>query len=213
MTSVFSVINTYDPERPVFMREHSNHMYRTSAYYFSKVITELPFQIFFPALFATITYWMIGFKDNVWIYVLVMLAIILTSNVGAALGFAIAVIAPSGAIATAVSPALILPFVIFSGFFINNSSTPVYFIWIPYISFVNYAFRIVVTQVFKDQTFTCDSSDPCTYPNGEAVIESLDFDGNSLALDFSILAAMYVFFRLLAFIGLWVKANRGATNV
>lgn len=57
---VLGVLQVFPLELPVFHREHTNGMYRPSAYYLAKSIAELPFQIFFPAMFVSITYWMIG---------------------------------------------------------------------------------------------------------------------------------------------------------
>lgn len=37
-------------------------MYGVASYYFGRTITEFPFLIIFPTIFALITYWMIGFN-------------------------------------------------------------------------------------------------------------------------------------------------------
>jgi hypothetical protein len=41
----------------------------------------------------------------------------------------------------ALVPAIHLPFIIFAGLLINLASTPVYFVWIPYINFMRWAFQ------------------------------------------------------------------------
>lgn len=51
-------------EKVVFLKERSSHMYRVSPYYLTKSISELPGQILFPVISASITYWMIGFQSS-----------------------------------------------------------------------------------------------------------------------------------------------------
>jgi ABC-2 type transporter len=44
-TGVNNVALVFPVERPVFLREVNNNMYRVSAYFFSKVLTEIPASI------------------------------------------------------------------------------------------------------------------------------------------------------------------------
>jgi ABC-type multidrug transport system permease subunit len=106
-------------------------------------------QILSPVLFGTIAYWMIGFKKNGVNFLLYTIVVVLVANIGSALGLTLGIIAKDAGTASALIPMIILPFVIFSGFFVNSRTVPAYFIWVPPISFVKYAFSAVVLNEVK----------------------------------------------------------------
>lgn len=58
--AIQNVILIFPDERPVFLREVNNNMYNCSPYFWAKVISELPFSIVTPTVFACITYWSVG---------------------------------------------------------------------------------------------------------------------------------------------------------
>jgi ABC-type multidrug transport system permease subunit len=56
--------------------------------------------------------------------------------------------------ANAIAPLLLIFFLIFGGFYINNDSIPVYFIWMKYWSFIRYGYEALVVNEFDGVTFT-----------------------------------------------------------
>lgn len=56
LTSLFGVLNVFPMELQLFRRENVSGAMSVSAYYSARVIAGLPYDIFLPALFATITY-------------------------------------------------------------------------------------------------------------------------------------------------------------
>lgn len=64
--AIQNIILIFPDERPVFLREVNNNMYSVTAYFFGKVISEIPASIFIPVLFGCITYFSIGldFSDG-----------------------------------------------------------------------------------------------------------------------------------------------------
>jgi ATP-binding cassette subfamily G (WHITE) protein 1 len=58
--SIQNIILIFPDERPVFLREVNNNMYSVTAYFFGKVIAELPASILTPAIFGSIVYFAIG---------------------------------------------------------------------------------------------------------------------------------------------------------
>lgn len=53
-------------ERPTFLRERTGKMYRTSAYYFSKLVVDFPFELLWPTIFGSIVYFSVTtFISNV----------------------------------------------------------------------------------------------------------------------------------------------------
>jgi len=50
---------------------------------------------------------------------------------------------------------VMLPLMLFSGFFLNNANIPSYFIWIQYISPIKYAFSGAMIAVFQNLSLNC----------------------------------------------------------
>ena len=62
--AIQNVILIFPDERPVFLREVNNNMYKTAPYFWAKIISELPFSILTPALFGVIVYYAIGYNPD-----------------------------------------------------------------------------------------------------------------------------------------------------
>lgn len=62
--AIQNVILIFPDERPVFLREVNNNMYKTAPYFWAKIISELPFSILTPALFGVIVYYAIGYNPE-----------------------------------------------------------------------------------------------------------------------------------------------------
>lgn len=58
--SIQNIILIFPDERPVFLREVGNNMYSVTAYFFGKVVAELPASIITPVVFGSIVYFSIG---------------------------------------------------------------------------------------------------------------------------------------------------------
>jgi hypothetical protein len=61
-TAVQNVALIFPMERPVFLREVNNNMYRVGPYFWSKVFAELPSGILMPIIQSAIIYFAIGFN-------------------------------------------------------------------------------------------------------------------------------------------------------
>lgn len=59
-----TIILLFPEERPVFLREISNKMYTVSAYFFGKLIAEIPGTLVVPVLNASIVYYYLEFNTN-----------------------------------------------------------------------------------------------------------------------------------------------------
>ena len=97
-------------------------MYGTVPFYLSKVFSDLPWQIFFPVVYGTITYWMIGFQAQADKFFIFLTCITLCANVGSAIGLLLGTVAKTVSVAISLIPVSLIPFMIFSGFFVNSDS-------------------------------------------------------------------------------------------
>jgi hypothetical protein len=109
---------------------------------------------------------------------------------------------------------MILPLMIFSGFFINTDSIPVYLDWIKYLSPMKYAFEAYCLNEFTGLQLicypdefvtspTCPPEKPkcfCPIASGEEVLRQLGFDKGFTILDNVLcMIALFVGFHVLAF--------------
>ena len=54
--SVNNIVLLFPEERPIFLREVNNNMYSPSAYFFGKILSELPSSFILPFVFGCIEY-------------------------------------------------------------------------------------------------------------------------------------------------------------
>ncbi|XP_073236643.1 protein white-like [Porites lutea] len=225
-TSLQGVIFVFPVELPVFLREHKNGMYRTDVYYLAKTLAEIPVFLISPLFLITISYWMIGLRGE-FLHFLVCYGIMcLVTNVAVSFGYIISTIAPTITAATSLGPPLMLPLLIFGGFFLKNTTVPVYFIWLKYISWFMYGFEALIINQWKGY-----GSIPCTtettiaptlsptnstsagngafcIPNGDAAIAFQGFDADNLLFDVYIMIALMIGFRIISFLFLLMRAYR-----
>ena len=82
-SSATGVMTIFAVEKFVFFREYRAGYYGLPAYYLSKVLVELPYQIVFPALFVLIIYYMVGLNPPFSRYLLAACLVILAGICGA----------------------------------------------------------------------------------------------------------------------------------
>lgn len=205
--NMFSVINAFCLEQPIFLREHWNGMYRTDVYFLSKTFAEAPLLIMMTAVFTTILYWMVGLNSQYQAFLLCVAISVLIANTAASFGYMVSCISSSLNIALSIGTPLLMPLLLFGGFYLNNASVPVYFIWIKYISWFYYGYEsLIINQWSTISNETCATDQIC--PNGKDVVKSLNFDVDNFLLDIGIIIVLLIFFRFLAFIALLIKSYR-----
>lgn len=64
--AIQNVILIFPDERPVFLREANNNMYKVSAYFWAKIFSEFPSSLLTPTLFGSIIYYAVGFNTDDW---------------------------------------------------------------------------------------------------------------------------------------------------
>ena len=115
---------------PIFLREHSNGMYRVDVYYICKVLVDVPTFIVLPFIFTTICYWMIGLYPDPIAYLTACGIVILITNAAVSFGYFLSCLAGTENLALALAPTCIIPLMLFGGFFLNSGTVPSYFVWL-----------------------------------------------------------------------------------
>lgn len=212
-SNVFGALNgptfVFPSERGVFFREKSSNMYSTGIYYLTKYFSELPSNLFFPILSTTICYFMIGYNDHPVPWIVVCVFSILLGIVGHAVGMFLTCAILDTGIVIKIQPLIVLPLMIFSGFFVNADSVRNYFVWLDAISFLKYAFRGSCNAVFslgKKLVFECTTG-ACRYRDGHDVLVSLSFVKHPIWADAVILIGYGFIVHILAFIALYIHTK------
>lgn len=221
MTGVLSVLTTFAGERAAFIRERSNNLYSTPVYFFAKMVTELPIIILAPFVYMTLVYWIVGLQPTAGKYLVAVMCQCACYSAGASLGILAASSAKRVEVALAIAPAILLPLMFFSGFFINSESVPVYFRWIEYISPIKYAFSALMMNEFDGLELACDSDELQTISQGNSTVTFCPFTQGSQIVDLlnlwewmsipaalAALAGEYILCSTLSLIALSVLANR-----
>lgn len=136
---VFSVIFDFPLERSVVTRERASATYRTSSYYISKLVTDVPRSLFYALIFTLVTYFIIGLKMSVGAFLRFYLVIFLISVFGESLAIAISILTGNAQTSASLAPVVIIISVLFAGFFTQTGQIPGFVRWIKWISFVYYA--------------------------------------------------------------------------
>ncbi|CAG2104560.1 unnamed protein product [Medioppia subpectinata] len=210
--SLFGVVNTFCGELPVYHREHENGMYRVSTYFLAKQLAEFPSFTFVPIIFVVIFYYMVGLNNGAEQVLLCILACVLVAHASTSFGYFVSCISSNVTMALSIAPPLMLPLMIFGGFFINTESTPVWLGWIKYISWFYYGNEALVINQWRDiDHIDCPAipgANTSCIPNGKVVINNLSFNEDHFALDLFILLVLIVCIRVFAFIALLLKSRK-----
>ncbi len=127
-------------DRTVFLKEESAKLYSTFAYFISRNIIEIPYSFIFPFLQALILYWFVGLTSTVnQFFIFYLIAYLLTLN-GVSLGLMLGSMITDAKSVSAITPIVVIPFVLFSGFFKNSGNIPDWIGWIQYVSPMKYSY-------------------------------------------------------------------------
>ncbi|KAH3715720.1 hypothetical protein DPMN_058432 [Dreissena polymorpha] len=118
-TNAIGVLNSFPLETPIFMREYGIGLYRVDIYFICKVLAELPAFIIIPIIFSCITYWMVGLYGSFEAFCVFTGVLLLVANISVSFGYVVSSAVSSVDIALAISPPMVIPLLMFGGFFLN----------------------------------------------------------------------------------------------
>nr|QEO19116.1 white [Limnogonus franciscanus] len=201
--NVFAVISVFCSELPVFMREHQNGMYRTDVYFLCKTLAEVPIFLFIPIMFTVVMYYMVGLNPDPVRFMAAGAIFTLISNVATSFGYFISCISSSISVALSIGPPIIIPFLLFGGFFLNSGSVPWYFEWLSNLSWFRYGNEALLINQWEDVDYISCSRTNTTCPrDGHVVLETYNFDEGNYLKDYLCLFGLIMGFRTLAYFAL-----------
>ena len=184
------------------MREREASRYSPLAYYLSKTAIDFPLiRILPPIVYGLIVYTMIGYRDGATHMVVYLAALTLNSTASTALLYAVGAAVPSVAVGNVIGALLLLFFMLFGGFLLNNASAPEYVTWLQSVSFFNHAFEAAASNELAGAVFQFD---PAGYfsidVDGQAYLDQLAFSPKMLPTNLAVLAGMTGIYLLIGYL-------------
>ncbi|XP_046639058.1 ATP-binding cassette sub-family G member 1-like [Daphnia pulicaria] len=203
--AMMPTIVTFPLERKVLVREHLNHWYSLKAYYLAKTLADIPFQIVFPTLYLVTVYLMTNQPMSIERFGMLLAITICMSLVAQGIGLLVGA-AFSIQVAVFVAPACAIPFLLFSGFFVNLNSIPPYMSWIADVSFFRYAFQgsMVATYGFDRPPLTCSQA-YCHFRYAQKFLEQFDLGQSSYYMSVVGLLIFFILIRVAGYVVLRFK--------
>ena len=202
----FDQLLLFPKERGLYLHESNGGMYSTSAYYWARSLVELWTIVLFAIICAIISYEMMGLDDSAdgrFAFIAIVAAVTVA---GASFLTAIGSLCKSFEQTNALAGTLLIVLMLFDGNWINRRNIPVYYRWLPEVSFLGYAVEGAVASDFKRHDFVCTQraieEEGCVPLTGRQILQSLDFHPNATWPNFWLLVAVTASYRLVAFLGL-----------
>jgi len=131
-------------------------MYSVSAYFWAKIFSELPSSFLTPVVFGSINYFLIGFNTMFWYKFPLFLGILfLIYNASGGYALIIGTLFSDKQLAVTLTPVLIIPFMLFAGFFVNQDQIPNYLIEFQYLSIFKYGYQALMLNEYYDLDLAC----------------------------------------------------------
>jgi len=146
-------------DREVYTREFNDAYYRAGTYVAARILTEIPYLFLSGGAFAAVLYWCIGLNDDLERFGFFVLATFVNFAIAMLVGFTIA----SG-IAGEVGPAVCLPIyttlnMLVGGFFIRKATIHAMWIWLYWISFIQWTWSAIMLNEFEGEEYTDHCAD------------------------------------------------------
>ena len=146
--AIQNVILIFPDERPVFLREVNNNMYKPSPYFWAKIFSELPFSVLTPIIFGVIVYYVVGYNPDPTCFLMFLLILVLIYNASSGYSLIISASFSDKQLAVTLTPVLIIPFMLFAGFFVSSDNIPVYLKEFEYLSIFKYGYQALMHNNF-----------------------------------------------------------------
>ncbi|CAN6852361.1 unnamed protein product [Brassica oleracea] len=203
----FNAVFTFPQERAIFTRERSSGMYTLSSYFMAHVIGSLSMELVLPAVFLTLTYWMVGLRPGLVPFLLTLFVLLLYVLASQGLGLALGAAIMDAKKASTIVTVTMLAFVLTGGYYVNK--VPYGMVWMKYISTTFYCYRLLIAIQYGNgdeilRMFGCEPK----RTQGTAMTAGCRFMEEEVVGDIgmwtsvSVLFFMFASYRVLAYLAL-----------
>ena len=182
---------------------------KVGPYFFAELLCRAFFESVNALFLATPCYFMVGLQSDIVKFGTFFLVLSLLSVMGASIGIVVGTMTKDIQEAQGMIIPILMPLMLFSGFFLPFRDIPSFFRWLYEISFLRYGFNILKVNQWSGVDFDdCDVSSlegvcPVTcYPNGKAYLAKTEASELSMATNFLILAGFLVAITLFSFVSM-----------
>lgn len=160
-------------EKPLYVRERNDGLYRPITYLLSKLFDEIFVTVISSLVFSAFVFYVVDLQGD---FIIFWLTYLVTLCTGIVLAYVIATIAPNMDVANAALPTYVVTLLFFGGFLFRFEDMPEYWKWYSYINFLRYAWGAQMMNSFKGLKGD-DGSTPQIA--GEDVLEYYGLEGES----------------------------------
>ena len=133
-------------------------------------MSEIPFSIIVPTVFGCITYYSVGLRHEAEGFFVFLVILILIYNAFSGYSLIISASFSDKQVAVTLTPVLIVPFMLFAGFFVSSSNIPWYLKEFEYLSIIKYGYQSLMRNQFDyfmnyDRIGTSDAFYYCLQDN------------------------------------------------
>ncbi|XP_020533023.1 ABC transporter G family member 22 isoform X2 [Jatropha curcas] len=189
---LFTAIFTFPQEKVMLAKERAVGMYRLSAYFAARNISDLPLDLILPTIFLVTVYFMVGLKLSFAAFSLTMLTVFLSIVAAQGLGLTIGAAFMDIKKATTLASITIMTFMLSGGFFLQE--VPSFMSWVRYISFNYHTYRLLLRIQYPCSSDSDSEPSYCQSP----FITNLRLDRG--AKEVVAMMVMIVAYRLLAYV-------------
>ncbi|CAN2388986.1 cholesterol efflux [Pristimantis euphronides] len=210
--SSVSAIELFVVEKKIFTHEYISGYYRLSAYFFSKLISDLiPMRSLPSIIFTCVIYFMIGFKHTAGSFFTMMFTLMMISYTATAMALAIAAGQDVVAVANLLMTICFVFMIIFSGLLVNLTSIMSWLSWLKYFSIPRYGLTALQANEFpglffcRNSTVTgCNASSPNLLTTGDDYLanQGIEYSSWGLWQNHLALAIMTLIFLTIAYLKL-----------
>ncbi|CAM6089199.1 unnamed protein product [Calypogeia fissa] len=185
-------------ERQLFLRETARGAYSTAAYVLSGSLVMLPFLLVLAGVFSIISYYMVGFAPTtsagLFFFLVYFLILIVATNFVTC----IAGLLPNLVAANGVLQGCLSFFFLFSGYFIQRSAIPTWWLWIHYLSLHKYAYEALLHNELSHYPHVVWDDGETSYD----VMRSLSIEKVDIWVNIGIIVLFIVAYRVVYYLHL-----------
>ncbi|KAJ8906374.1 hypothetical protein NDN08_002867 [Rhodosorus marinus] len=159
LSSVLQTVHTFSRESSIIRKERQSASYMLSAYFLSKSVVDIPYDLIYPTIFGVTVYWITGLDPYFYKFVIYM--VIIFSLVICAFSIGLAASSATLNIRKAIVLASVytMSSVLLSGFYANTNNFGPLANVVQYFSFLRFSYSALVLNETNGATYDC-STDP-----------------------------------------------------
>ncbi|XP_043827418.1 broad substrate specificity ATP-binding cassette transporter ABCG2 isoform X2 [Dromiciops gliroides] len=210
--SSVSAVELLVVEKKLFIHEYVGGYYRVSSYFFAKVLSDLlPMRMLPSIIFTCITYFMLGLKQEVGAFFIMMFTLMMVAYTASSMALAIAAGQSVISVANLLMTISFVFMMIFSGLLVNLRTIVPWLSWLQYLSIPRYGYTALQHNEFMGLNFcpninTTAPNSSCEYAvcSGEDFLrnQGIDLSDWGLWKNHVALACMTIIFLTIAYLKL-----------